>query len=80
MSGKSLAFFLIYDGTYYYLTIRASLAPRDALFLLKGPKGPFVHPATQYFYSRAKGPFHVPRDALFLLKGLKGPSVHPVTN
>ena len=36
-----------------YLTIRASLAPRDWLFLLKGPKGPFVHPVTDYFYSRA---------------------------
>ena len=36
------------------LTIRASLAPRVALFLLKGPKAPSVPGVTHYFYSRAQ--------------------------
>ena len=39
----------------YHLTIRASLAPRWLLFLLKGPEGPF----------------RAPRRLLFLLKGPK---------
>ena len=37
-----------------YLTIRASLAPCDALFPLKGPKVLSVQPATHNFYSRAR--------------------------
>ena len=57
------------------LTIRASLAFRDGLFLLKGPKGPSLHQVTDYLAQGPKGSFPAPRDGLFLLKGPNGPYV-----
>ena len=48
-------------------------APCDALFLLKGPKGPSVHPATHYFYSRAQMALPcTPRRTIFT-EGPEGP-------
>ena len=53
----------IFIGIITYLTIRASLAPRDPLFLFKGPKGPSKHPATNYFYWRAQRALQCPKKA-----------------
>ena len=46
------------------LTIKALLAPRHLLFLLKGPKGPSVHPITYYFCSRAQRALSCPRKSM----------------
>ena len=83
-------------GCSGHLTIRASLAPRDALFLLKGPallaprqalfltQGPEGHfratPDAIFLLKGPKGPFFASHNALFLLKGPKGPSVQPATH
>ena len=39
---------------YQYIAIRASFAPRDTIFLLKGPKCPSVPAVTHYLNSRAQ--------------------------
>ena len=46
-----------------YLTIRASLAFRYLIFLLKDPKGPSLHPVTHYFCSRARRALPCPRKS-----------------
>ena len=56
----------------YHLTIRAWLAPRHLLFLLKGPKDPSVHPVTYYFYSRARRTLPCTPSLTILTQGPEG--------
>ena len=55
------------------LTIRASLAPRDAFPPLKGPKCPSVQTATHYFYSRAWSALPCTPRRTFFTQGPEGP-------
>ena len=49
------------------------MAPRQLLFLLKGPKGPFVHPFGYYFYSRARTALPCTLSVTIFTQGPEGP-------